>query len=129
MQTKVAYFVFEHISTCNLEELVWMHGGLDEWICKFYFRELLKGLRVCHSKGIVHRDIHPSNVMIDSNFDLRLGEFSLSCENTLSKNSTSTGIPGRPGYWSPEMFRGQYSPLDTDLFACAVLLFFMRTGN
>ena len=129
IHTRVAYFVYEFVALSNLQEFVGLHGGLDEWICKYYFKELLKALRVSHQNGIVHRDIHPENVMIDANFDLKLSEFTKSCDNTLAKKSTGMGMPGCPGYMAPEMYLGKYNTQDADMFACGVLLFFMRTGH
>ena len=129
IHTRVAYFVYEFVALSNLQEFVGLHGGLDEWICKYYFKELLKALRVSHQNGIVHRDIHPENVMIDANFDLKLSEFTKSCDNTLAKKSIGIGMPGCPGYMAPEMYLGKYNTQDADMFACGVLLFFMRTGH
>jgi casein kinase II subunit alpha len=61
-QSKTPSLVFEHIDNEDFKELYPRLGDLD---VRFYMLELLKALDYCHSKGIMHRDVKPHNVMID----------------------------------------------------------------
>lgn len=48
---------------------------LDESIARYYFSQLVNVLQYCHSRGLVHRDIKPDNILLDDNFDIKLIDF------------------------------------------------------
>lgn len=82
-----------------------------------------------HRQGIVHRDVKPSNVLMDGDWAL-LGDFGLAKMTESSVKLTGTGVGiGTPAYMSPE--QGQGLPVDhrTDVYSLGIVLFEMLTGK
>lgn len=60
--TKTPSFIFEPVKAWNLKQL---HGSLTDNDIRYYIFQLLRALEFCHSKGVMHRDVKPANVLID----------------------------------------------------------------
>ncbi|KAI9187967.1 Casein kinase II subunit alpha [Blastocladiella emersonii ATCC 22665] len=74
-QSKTPALIFEHVDNLDFKVL---YPNLSEYDIRYYIYELLKALDFCHSKGIMHRDVKPHNVMIDhANRKLRLIDWGL----------------------------------------------------
>lgn len=68
-------FIFEYVDNTEHKQL---YATFTDYDVRYYLHELLKALDYCHSKGIMHRDVKPTNVVIDHrNFKLRLIDFGL----------------------------------------------------
>ena len=76
LQSKTPSLIFENVNNTDFRSLYPKFNDID---VRYYIFELLKALDFCHSKGIMHRDVKPHNVMIDhENRKVRAGCFSLS---------------------------------------------------
>ncbi|KAJ7975996.1 Lectin receptor kinase [Quillaja saponaria] len=81
-------------------------------------------------KRVLHRDIKASNIMLDSEFNARLGDFGLA--RTIQKRDEthhSTNIAGTPGYMPPETFLTGRATVETDVFAFGVLVLEVVCGR
>jgi len=88
-------------------------------------------IEYCHSQGIVHRDLKAENLLMDADFNLRVADFGFSA---LLSGKDGSGqlytVLGTESYMAPEIhLRQPYSGPSVDLFACAVILFIMVSGN
>jgi len=62
VKSKVPALVFEHVNNTDFKVLYPTLGDED---IRYYIREVIKALDFCHSRGIMHRDVKPHNIMID----------------------------------------------------------------
>ncbi len=98
--------------------------------------QVLAGLSVAHSAGIVHRDIKPENVMRRDDGVIKILDFGIaklvenSALTSFTNSQTQTGtLMGTIGYISPEQVRGLTVDARTDLWSCGVALYEMLTGK
>jgi eukaryotic-like serine/threonine-protein kinase len=97
------------------------------------FRQMISGISAIHNAGVVHRDIKPTNVMLDRS-GLRLSvsimDFGLAHLNESEALPDEAGtLAGTPGYIAPELMRGQRPSRASDIFALGVLLHQILTGE
>jgi serine/threonine-protein kinase len=91
--------------------------------------EVLDGLSHAHSKGVIHRDIKPDNVQIQSTGVVKITDFGIA-RLTFQPNLTMDGqVFGTPSYMSPEQVVGKEIDARSDLFSVGVLLYEMVSGT
>jgi calcium-dependent protein kinase len=91
-------------------------------------RQIISALAYLHSKGIVHRDLNPGNILFESekpDSPIKLIDFSEAKFNPLSKLS---GVHGSPHYLAPEVLKGEYDA-KVDVWAAGVLMYTLLCGS
>ncbi|KAB8334562.1 serine/threonine protein kinase [Scytonema tolypothrichoides VB-61278] len=125
------YLVQEYIDGQNLEEELAQKGKYSEQEVLEILQEILKVLKFVHEKGIIHRDIKPSNIMRHRNGKLFLLDFGAVKQVTnaaTSVSGVSTGIYSL-GFAPPEQMSGGQVFPSTDLYALAVTIIILLTGE
>lgn len=97
------------------------------WSAKKVLKGICSALTVLHSRGLVHRDVKPENVLVTKNGRVVLIDFNAS--NRLSSAKKDTVIMGTVGYASPEQLGISRSDARTDIYALGVMLNVMLTGK
>lgn len=90
-----------------------------------YMRQALRGLELCHARGLLHRDIKPANIFYDDNGDVRLGDFGIAVSVDANGEAAARGDPR---YVSPESFTGSINKR-ADIYAAGVSLWELLTGR
>ena len=93
--------------------------------------QVLAALGAAHRRGLVHRDVKPSNILLGPDGRVRLADFGIAKSITdLTRDLTATGhIVGTVSYLAPEVARGDRATPASDLYAVGVVLFEMLTGE
>jgi tRNA A-37 threonylcarbamoyl transferase component Bud32 len=123
------YIVFEHVDGETLKERIRRRGGLpiDEAIA--YAIEIARALGCAHSRGIVHRDVKPQNVLIDEEGSAKVTDFGIA-RSLHEEGLTADGrVLGTTDYVSPEQALGQEVDGRTDIYSLGVVLYEMLTGE
>ena len=99
------YCVFELMET-DLASIIKSPQPLSEEHCQFFLYQILRGLKYIHSKNVIHRDLKPRNLLVNSNCDLKICDFGLArCDfATLSRQTTAmTDYVATRWYRAPEV--------------------------
>lgn len=123
------YMVMRYVSGGTLQDLL-HKGPLPPKDVLRYLTEIGQGLDYAHSLGVVHRDIKPKNILLDTRGNAFISDFGLAkIVRGGSLTHSGVGMIGTPHYMSPEQGRGQ--PVDgrSDLYSLGVILYEMLTGR
>ena len=130
-----AYYVMEYCEGGSLEERIKSHGGLGEGEAKSLACKIGDALSYMHSRGMLHLDLKPGNIMLRADGTPVVIDFGLSKQYTAdgkAENSTTVGL-GTPGYAPIEQGDYQESkgkfPVTMDVYAFGATVFKMLTGN
>ncbi len=122
------YIVMEYLAGGNLASLLQMHSPAVEGRKIEIMRQAARGLEYVHSRGVIHRDISPRNVMLAADGTAKLIDFgvSISKSDVVLKRGLRTG---RPGFMAPELIRDYKYNDGTDIYAFGVSLYYVATGQ
>ncbi len=123
------YFVMKYIAGTSLEDLLESKQEISYDYAQRILWEAACALGHAHSRGVVHRDVKPANIMFDHDGKVMLTDFGISKALQSAGGLTGTGmILGTPHYMAPEQAKGQ--PVDgrTDQYSLAVVGYRMLTG-
>jgi len=115
----------------ELFDILYYTQQLDEVTARTYFVQMMKGIKVCHDKGIIHRDIKPQNLLMDARYQLKITDFGLSklCKNKDADSAVmKTHYVGTRGYQAPELLKKKRYGKACDIFSAGVVLFILLTG-
>jgi serine/threonine protein kinase len=93
--------------------------------------EVARALEYAHSRGIIHRDVKPGNVLLDASGRVSLTDFGIAVESEPNRAITATGgaIVGTPGYMAPEVIQGKVVDGRADIYSLGALFYHLLTGS
>jgi eukaryotic-like serine/threonine-protein kinase len=122
------YIAMEYLSGKSLKELILERGPAPMSVAVDYARQILAALRFAHRNGIVHRDIKPHNVLVDSEGHAKVTDFGIARAGA-SQMTEEGSIIGTAQYLSPEQARGTQVDQTSDLYSLGIVLYEMLTGT
>ena len=126
---KVQFIVMEYVDGITLTDYIEQQGVL-KWRDAVHFTiQILKALQHAHDRGIVHRDIKSSNVMLLSDGTIKVMDFGIARFNRENNKTMSEKTIGSVHYISPEQARGDITDERSDIYSVGVALYEMLTGK
>lgn len=91
--------------------------------------QVAQGLAYAHEKGIVHRDVKPSNIMVAQDGHAKITDFGIARMASAAVRTQTGMVLGSPKYMSPEQVMGRQTDQRSDIFSLGVVLYEMLTGQ
>ena len=124
----VAYIAMELVEGQSLKAMLDAEHRLAPDAAVRVMHALLDALAYSHARGVIHRDIKPTNILVTSSGALKITDFGIARIESSSMTQMGT-VMGTPAYMSPEQFMGQTVDQRTDIYSAGVLLFQLLTGE
>ena len=126
---KVQFIVMEYVDGITLSDYIEQQGVL-KWRDAVHFTvQVLKALQHAHDRGIVHRDIKSSNIMLLRDGTIKVMDFGIARFNRENNKTVSEKTIGSVHYISPEQARGDITDERSDIYSVGVALYEMLTGK
>lgn len=123
------YIAMEYLPGRTLKDVVNAMGALDPKLAIHLVQQVLAAEKFAHSRGIVHRDIKPQNVMIDDEWNAKVTDFGIA-HNPVAGDVTQTGqMIGTAQYISPEQAQGKPISSASDIYSTGAVLYELLTGK
>ena len=124
------FLVMKFIAGGSLQQRIDREGPLEVCEVLRIGMQTAKGLAAAHAQGLIHRDVKPSNILLDEGVDRALlTDFGLARATDDASLTRSGFHPGTPHYMSPEQVRGEAIDARSDLFGLGCVLYALCTGH
>ncbi len=126
----VEYIVMELIDGITLKQYMQKKGNKLNWREALHFiTQIVKALGHAHSRGIIHRDIKPHNIMVLRDGSVKVADFGIARVASGGHSTLTQEALGSVHYISPEQARGSHIDARSDLYSAGVVLYEMITGR
>lgn len=127
---QLQYIVMEYIDGITLKEYLKQRGGALTWKEVIHFAtQVLGALEHAHSKGIVHRDVKPQNIMLQADGSIKMMDFGIARFSRAQSQTVSDKAIGSVHYISPEQAKGDHTDGRTDIYSVGVMMYEMLSGH
>ena len=122
------FIVMELIDGISMKQYMEKKGVLNWKETLHFSMQIAKGLEHAHSRGIVHRDIKPHNIMVLKNGSVKVMDFGIARVMNKSNTLTKEAL-GSVHYISPEQAKGGHTDNRSDLYSLSVVMYEMMAGR
>ena len=122
------YIVMELIDGITLKQYMERRGHMDWREALHFITQIMRGLSHAHSRGIIHRDIKPQNIMVLRDGSVKVADFGIACLADAHQTLAQEAL-GSVHYISPEQAKGDRLDARSDIYSAGVVLYEMLTGR
>lgn len=128
-EENLVYIVMELVDGKSLKELITENGPMPWQIAVDVMMKICSALQKAHTKGIIHRDIKPQNIMMTQDGEPKVADFGIAKTASSGMDTMKVDTVASVHYASPEQVRGGYTDAQSDLYSVGITLYEMLTGK
>ncbi len=128
-ESDARWLVMEYVDGTTLAQIIRRGGPLSPDVAAPLLRQVADALVAAHAAGILHRDVKPSNILVDRSWNLKLTDFGIA-RIEADASLTQTGLlTGSPAYLAPEVVTGGRGDQSGDVWSLGATLFYVLSGR
>ncbi|WP_042224095.1 Stk1 family PASTA domain-containing Ser/Thr kinase [Oceanobacillus manasiensis] len=125
----ILYMVMEYVDGMTLKEYVQRYGPLGVQEALEILKQITSAIAHAHANDIVHRDIKPQNILIDTYGQVKVTDFGIAIALSATSLTQTNSILGSVHYLSPEQARGGMATKKSDIYSIGIVLFELLTAR
>ncbi|WNF24435.1 Stk1 family PASTA domain-containing Ser/Thr kinase [Mesobacillus jeotgali] len=123
------YIVMEYVDGQTLKQYIQQHAPVPVEEALDIMKQLTSAISHAHQNHIVHRDIKPHNILIDSSGTVKITDFGIAMALSATSITQTNSVLGSVHYLSPEQARGGMANKKSDIYSIGIVMFELLTGR
>ncbi|MEO8103020.1 MAG: serine/threonine-protein kinase [Betaproteobacteria bacterium] len=123
----MSYIVMEYVEGGTLEKYCKPENLLDPQVIAEIIFKCVRALAFANTKGLIHRDVKPGNILYKSGSDIKLADFGAALNRVSDK--TQVAAVGSPLYMAPEILTGAKATVQSDIYALGMVMYMLLAGR
>ncbi len=123
------YLVMEYIEGQTLKKFIQDNGALTPKQALPIMQQIVSAIANAHHNGIVHRDVKPQNILMDSDGNVKITDFGIAMALSATAHTKTNSVIGTVHYLSPEQARGGMATKKSDIYSLGIVLYELLSGE
>ncbi len=123
------YIVMEYVTGKTLKQVIRSRGPLVNEEAVDIMKQLCSAISEAHSRGIIHRDIKPQNVIVKADGSIKILDFGIATAKGSMQLTQENNVMGSVHYLAPELAKGEAASPQSDIYALGIVLYEMLAGD
>lgn len=123
------YIVMEYITGQTLKQVIHTRGPLLNEEAVDIMKQMCSAIAEAHSRGIIHRDIKPQNVIVKADGSIKILDFGIATAKGAMQLTQANNVMGSVHYLAPELAKGDPSSPQSDIYALGICFYEMLAGD
>ena len=123
------YIVMEYVTGKTLKQVIRSRGPLVNEEAVDIMKQLCSAISEAHSRGIIHRDIKPQNVIVKADGSIKILDFGIATAKGSMQLTQANNVMGSVHYLAPEIAKGEAASPQSDIYALGIVLYEMLAGD
>ncbi|SHF50405.1 Stk1 family PASTA domain-containing Ser/Thr kinase [Ornithinibacillus halophilus] len=128
-EDQILFMAMEFVDGMTLKEYIQRFGPIDVPEAIDIMKQITSAITHAHENGIVHRDIKPQNILIDSYGHIKVTDFGIAVALSATSLTQTNSVLGSVHYLSPEQARGGLATKKSDIYSLGIVFFELLTGR
>ncbi|MDX8045008.1 Stk1 family PASTA domain-containing Ser/Thr kinase [Gracilibacillus sp. S3-1-1] len=127
-EEQIYYMVMEYVDGMTLKQYIQLHAPIEVEEVIEIMTQITSAISHAHDNGLIHRDIKPQNILIDTYGQVKVTDFGIAVALSATALTQTNSVLGSVHYLSPEQARGGKANRKSDIYSLGIVLFEMLTG-